>query len=143
MSRPPPCDREVFRKGRSIMACDTGTAECRAEDFEAWIVSVRRRLPKGSGIDWHYFGGVANVLALGDREAVLDAVGGMMSSCPASVMRWVGEGEIGPHRSGVTPAPQGAMGASYGPDGGEFLLEGSRAPEPGDVVAADDERAGP
>jgi hypothetical protein len=120
---PPPCNPKVFKEGQSIMACDT--SDCRSQGFEAWIVSIRETLPKGCEIDWHYSGGIANVLCLGDREVILRAVHEKMDECPARVMRWVGEDEFGPYRKDVSPAPEGAIAGSYDPGSGatEFFIE--------------------
>jgi hypothetical protein len=103
------------------MRCDT--SGCRAEAFEDWIVSIRKTLPRKCKIDWHYSGGIANVLYLGDQQTVMKAIGEHMDTCPAHVMSLVEE--TGPYRAGVTPAPEGALCGSYNPDDGdtEFIVK--------------------
>lgn len=60
-------DPEVFKKGRSI--CTIDACMHRAE---TWVQSAASA--SGQKMDWHYTGGIANVLYLGDYNRVLAAV---------------------------------------------------------------------
>src|SRR5690349_20200922 len=69
MSRqfPPNCDPEVYSKGASI--CSFHAA---ALGTEEWVKKVAAL--SGQRVDWHYFGGYANVLFLGVYDRVRKAV---------------------------------------------------------------------
>lgn len=120
MSSPPPCDPRVFKEGRSIAVCD-----CASEPMERWVKMVRKRSKQK--VDWHYSGGRANVLFLGDRQKVLAAILGLQSvlegELRGTLIRVVGEEEVGPYRKGVTPAPDGAIAAWSDSDGEHFFIE--------------------
>jgi hypothetical protein len=60
------CDEEVFRHGVSLLAIDG-----RANDVEPWVQKVAAR--SGQKVDWHYTGGVAHVLVLGDHAKAMQA----------------------------------------------------------------------
>ena len=59
-NQPPDCNREIFEKGESICVLDT-----KPDIAEEWVKDVAKR--SGTKIDWHYFGGRANILMLGDE----------------------------------------------------------------------------
>jgi len=59
---PTPCDREIFHKGSGIAVLD-GSSNA----VERWVQSVAKRAD--ARVDWHYSGGRANVLHLGDEES--------------------------------------------------------------------------
>lgn len=61
------CDEEVFKKGDSV--CTIDACMHRAEQ---WVREVARE--SGQRVDWHYSGGIANVLYLGDYARVQAAV---------------------------------------------------------------------
>ena len=63
--------------------------------FEAWVKRVRHQ--SGQRVDWHYSGGVAQVIFIGDRDAVVAAI--EANPCPARIMRWVGSGDGGIFRN--------------------------------------------
>lgn len=108
---PPPCDAEVFRHGAPLLAADTWTnalvpdgPEPRATGFEEWVRRIRSA--SGQRVDWHYSGGRAQVLFLGDREAIVRAIEADPS--PAQILCWFGPGEAGLYRKGVSdPRPGG------------------------------------
>lgn len=105
-----PCDQEVFRHGRSLFAFDTWL--CGARTFETWVRSLA--FLSGQRVDWHYSGGIANVLVLGDRQRVWEvAASGPM---PARLMRIFNVEDPGLYRGGVTEVPEGTVAAFY--DGG-------------------------
>ena len=117
-STPPPCNQEVFSKGKSLLAADT--SGCRAVGFEPWVQEVAKK--SGQPVDWHYSGGVAHVLYLGDREKVIEAAKSI--PCPANIMRWFEETDPGLYRKGVTPTPEGAIGAYYeGGRGSTYIVQ--------------------
>ncbi len=67
---PAPCNDEVFNKGTGVCVVD-GSSNA----VERWVRSVAKKA--NSQVDWHYSGGRANVLHLGDnasRQRVLDAI---------------------------------------------------------------------
>lgn len=67
MADPDKCDQEVFDRGHSICILDG----CR-DRIEEWVQAVARE--SGQRVDWHYSGGIADVLYLGDYEKVREAV---------------------------------------------------------------------
>ncbi len=61
------CDQEVFDKGVSLLAIDGW-----AKDVEPWVQKVAAK--SGQRVDWHYSGGIAHVLVLGDVDKAMQAV---------------------------------------------------------------------
>ena len=59
---PPPCDEEIYRDG-SIVCKLIG----RSNAIERWVKSVAAKAD--ARVDWHFFGGIANVLHLGDEAS--------------------------------------------------------------------------
>jgi hypothetical protein len=113
MSDPDACDSEIFEHGHSVAMLDA----CRYV-AEEWVKLVAKE--SGQRIDWHYAGGRANVLYLGDHAAVVSAIGklqpklekrwpfesGQCGSCisyghhrPARVLAVYGPAEFGPWRA--------------------------------------------
>lgn len=67
---PPPCNPEIFEKGEGVCVLD-GSSNA----VERWVKAVAKRA--NARVDWHYSGGRANVLHLGDsksRQRVLNAI---------------------------------------------------------------------
>jgi hypothetical protein len=124
---PPPCDDEVFKKGKSIVALDAAS-----EHAEEWVQAVAKS--SGQRVDWHYSGGIANVLFLGDRAKVMAAIEAMPKPgrmkkgydgkpTPAvRIMRVYGDEETGLYRQGVTPAPEGAIAGFMDIDGSTSFI---------------------
>ena len=113
---PAPCDSKIFKKGVSIVALDAGS-----EAAEAWVQSIAKE--SGVPVDWHYSGGIANVLYLGNSEArgkVNQAISKLEGSLDGTIMTRFQEGDPGLYRNGVTEAPEGASAA--------FHLPGERGP---------------
>jgi hypothetical protein len=121
----PNCDQEVFQKGRSILAMSADSQS--AEDF---VVAVRER--SGQRVDWHYSGGIAHVLYIGDREKVLEAVM-YLKDMPDSFVRImrVYDGDDGLYRGGAVdgfgpiganPRPDGVVAGFMGLDGENVLM---------------------
>jgi hypothetical protein len=65
---PPPCDPEVFRFGELMLITDTVPSNA----MEQWVRKVAER--SGQRVDWHFAGGRACVVALGDLRAVCAAI---------------------------------------------------------------------
>lgn len=59
---PPPCDSEIFQYGETI-AILSGSSNA----IERWVKKVAAEA--NARIDWHYTGGRANVLHLGDEDS--------------------------------------------------------------------------
>lgn len=69
-SDPAPCNPYIFKKGRGVCVVD-GSSNA----VERWVQSVAKKA--NAQVDWHYSGGRANVLHLGDdasRQRVLNAI---------------------------------------------------------------------
>jgi hypothetical protein len=67
---PPPCDQKIFKKGKGVAVLD-GSSNA----VENWVRAVAKKA--NARVDWHYSGGRANVLHLGDEESrqrVLNAI---------------------------------------------------------------------
>ena len=67
---PAPCNPDIFKKGRGVCVID-GSSNA----VERWVQSVAKKA--NAQVDWHYSGGRANVLHLGDdasRQRVLNAI---------------------------------------------------------------------
>ena len=67
---PAPCNPDIFKKGRGVCVVD-GSSNA----VERWVQSVAKKA--NAQVDWHYSGGRANVLHLGDdesRQRVLNAM---------------------------------------------------------------------
>ncbi len=62
------CNKEVYENGSSVFLTHTMAAE----HVEEWVQAVAKE--SGQKVDWHYFGGRANILALGDLEKVQKAM---------------------------------------------------------------------
>lgn len=67
---PPRCNPEIFEKGEGVCVAD-GSSNA----VERWVQAVARKAE--AQVDWHYSGGRANVLHLGNAESrrrVLNAI---------------------------------------------------------------------
>lgn len=65
----PPCAPKVFRKGTCVFM---GHPDVPLEEMEEWVKKVAKI--SGQPVDWHVAGGNRRVLALGDLDAVHDAI---------------------------------------------------------------------
>lgn len=69
-SIPPPCNDDIFKNGKGV--CVVSGA---CNDVEEWVQMIAKEA--NAQVDWHYSGGRANVLHLGDdesRQRVLAAI---------------------------------------------------------------------
>lgn len=113
----PPCDHEIFQSGESIAALDAQSAPA-----ERWVRMVARRA--NARVDWHYSGGVAHVLHLGDtdsRERTVTAMRELEDHLDGHLVRVYESGEPGLYRRGVTQAPEGAIASWMDPDTGQAV----------------------
>mgnify|MGYP006928182218 CR=1 FL=1 len=67
---PEPCSTDIFMKGQGVCV-----VEGRSNAVERWVRAVAKKA--NTQVDWHYSGGRANVLHLGDddsRQRALNAI---------------------------------------------------------------------
>lgn len=69
---PPPCDTEIFKNGVQVFVTHTIPSNA----MEGWVKKVAER--SGQRVDWHFAGGRAVVLALGDTAKVKSAIQELM-----------------------------------------------------------------
>ena len=65
---PPPCDPRIFSHGVTVFVGDT-IGSCA---IERWVQKIAKA--SGQRVDWHWAGGRANVLAIGDIAKVQAAL---------------------------------------------------------------------
>lgn len=65
---PPPCDPAVFTHGTAIASLHGP----RMHTIEDYIVRVRER--SGQQVDWHFVGGIARIVFIGDGNKVRAAL---------------------------------------------------------------------
>jgi hypothetical protein len=68
VSEPPPCNEDIYASGTLVMMTHT----IGSEQMERWVKKVAER--SGQPVDWHFAGGRACILALGDLEKVRSAI---------------------------------------------------------------------
>jgi hypothetical protein len=98
------CNPEVFKNGKGACVVDGSSAEV----IEVWVKKVAAKAE--ATMDWHWCGGVGNVLYLGDdavRERVLCAIGELARHDGIQIMS-VGKRAL--YRKGVDQPPEGAIG---------------------------------
>lgn len=106
-----PCNPDIFQHGTPIVAIDG-----RPEPVERWVQSIA--LDSDSLVDWHYSGGIASVLHLGDtesRERVDKSITKLSKELDGTIMKRYAINEQGPYRMGVDSKPEGAR-AVFGND---------------------------
>lgn len=113
-----PCDREVFEKGEGVcVVVGNYMRSSPAVQIEAWVKEIARRA--SARVDWHYSGGRASVLHLGDeasRARVLAAIdetranfeaeGGMVLSVGRPALYRAGVDHLHPDIIGVDTSGQ-------------------------------------
>lgn len=65
---PPPCTVDIYKKGQVIFMTSTIPSNA----MEGWVRAIAEK--SGQRVDWHFVGGRAVVLYLGDRAKVYDAI---------------------------------------------------------------------
>jgi hypothetical protein len=79
---PKPCDSEIFENGRNVCIVSG-----KSNAIERWVQSVARKA--NANVDWHYSGGIGNVLHLGDdtsRQRVLKAIEELKAELEGSIL---------------------------------------------------------
>lgn len=79
---PPPCDYDIFENGETVCIVDG-----RSNAVERWVKKVAKKA--NAKVDWHYSGGRANVLHLGDaasRQRVLNAISELKSKLDGTIL---------------------------------------------------------
>ena len=130
-SDPKPCDRDIFLNGVPVALLD-GPSNA----VENWVKKIVETAK--ARIDWHYSGGIAQVLFLGDRESrarVHAAIDQQGSTKKVRVMKKCVPGEQGLNRANVTNVPEGAILASMDPATGEAEFVVKAKPEPKIILA--------
>ena len=97
---PAPCDPEIFKNGNGVCVID-GSSNA----VERWVQTVAKKAD--ARVDWHYSGGRANVLHLGDdesRQRVLDAINELEGELEGRILS-VGGPAL--YRNGVDEVPDG------------------------------------
>lgn len=69
---PPPCSEEIYSRG----TCVFRTHSIPSNAMEGWVKQVAAK--SGQPVDWHFAGGQARVLALGDLNRVAEAIQELM-----------------------------------------------------------------
>ena len=109
---PPPCDSEIFQRGAPVCLV-TGPSNA----VERWVHDLH--VLSDSRVDWHYSGGIAQVLHLGDpasRRRVYESFQRMPLHPGVRLIKIFDADERGLYRANVTEAPADARVAMY--DGG-------------------------
>ena len=110
---PAPCNPDIFTNGTGLCIV-AGSSNA----IEQWVQAIARKA--GAQVDWHFCGGRANVLHLGDDASLqraLEAVKEMESQLDGQIMSIGGPALF---RNGVDEAPEGAVG--YDPDFRAFIV---------------------
>lgn len=112
----PDCDPKIFKKGKGVCVLD-------AEDeaAERWVRLVAKKA--GAKVDWHYSGGRASVLHLGDnasRQRVLDTIREMEGELDGRILSIDGPT---PYRAG-DKVPKGTVAVD--PELGPILTKSHR-----------------
>ena len=63
-----PCKENIYRDGKTVFVIP----ELDKYEIEKWCRHISNE--SGQPVDWHYYGGRANILALGDLEKVECAI---------------------------------------------------------------------
>ena len=107
---PPDCNPDIFKHGTGLCVVD-GSSNA----VERWVQAIAQKA--GAQVDWHYSGGRASVLHLGDdasRERVLVAMMQLLPELEGTVLDILGPVLF---RNGVDEVPEGAIVADpdFGP----------------------------
>jgi hypothetical protein len=65
---PTPCNMKVFNEGELMMVTHT----IGSNSIEGWVKKIAKK--SGQPVDWHFAGGRARILALGDLDKVNKAL---------------------------------------------------------------------
>lgn len=81
-STPPDCKSGIFKRGKGVCVVDGNP-----DDVERWVKTVAKKA--NAKVDWHYSGGRANVLHLGDdesRQRVLNAISKLEGTLKGTIL---------------------------------------------------------
>ena len=101
---PTPCNPNIFKNGKGVCIID-GSSNA----VERWVQMVAKKA--NAQVDWHYSGGRANVLHLGNeasRQRVLNAIEELKGKLQGTILRVDGPALF---RNGVDEWPEGALAA--------------------------------
>jgi hypothetical protein len=100
-----PCNPKIFTEGKSILAIDG-----KSRNVETWVRKIAQQAKVL--IDWHYSGGIAHVLLLGDIgdwERAQEHIEMLSPKLIGRIIRKYDFEDKGLYRQGVTPLPEGAQ----------------------------------
>jgi len=112
---PPPCDQEIFENGEPVLVFHAPSNAA-----ENWVKSVAEKAQ--ARVDWHYSGGDAQMLHLGDDESrarVEAAIDELEPTLQGNITRRYTPNEQGLYRQEVTHAPDGAVAGFMDSDSGK------------------------
>lgn len=78
---PPACDPEIFNSGQLVCK-----ARGRSSAIEQWVKAIAEKA--NARVDWHYSGGIAHVLHLGDEESYQRVINVMHQLQDEQSIRW-------------------------------------------------------
>lgn len=134
-STPRPCNPKIFKKGKGVCVVD-GSSNA----IERWVRAVAKKAK--AEVDWHYSGGRANVLHLGDaksRQRVLNAIEELKGELKGTILN-VGGPAL--YRKGVkSEGINDAQGAVVRKIKGKLVLDDPEARAIINVVAKQNCRA--
>jgi hypothetical protein len=110
------CDPVVFKDGESIAVLEEGRLQPKA--VTDWLKEVAKSA--NATLDWHYSGGWAHVLHLGDtksRQRAEEALRSFSGKDGIMLVRIITSGSAGLYRAGVTSVPEDTIAVAY--DGGD------------------------
>ena len=70
---PVPCQDDIFKNGHTVFVIHH---QLKSEYIEVWVKEVAKR--SGEKVDWHYSGGHANILGMGDFEKIRNTIKEML-----------------------------------------------------------------
>lgn len=104
---PKPCDPDIFKNGEGVCVLD-GSSNA----IERWVKSVAKKAD--AKVDWHYSGGRANVLHLGDdasRQRVFNAIEELKEELDGTILN---AGGPALYRDGVESNPSDGRNPEQG-----------------------------
>ncbi len=114
-----PCDNEVFKHGTPVVL-----VHARSWNVKKWVKEIARTAD--ARVDWHFSGGIANVLHLGNQASRARVVAAIISLKDRLVgcgyFQLVGDEDPGLYRAGVTEVPEEFTAAYTDVDGQQRFL---------------------
>jgi hypothetical protein len=112
---PPPCNQEIFENGQTVVCL-----AAKSNAAESWVKAVAKKAD--ARVDWHYSGGIAQVLHLGDDESrtrVEAAIDELEPTLQGTIIQRYKSDESGLCRKGVTQVPLGVVASFRDPHTGK------------------------